>query len=246
VTLGKTGVMNRRHLVPLVVIAFIGASCSSSQSSDGTSSAVSLTLLPSTTTTSTIPASTSTSTSTTSTTTSTTTPATTTTEVDASVQELVLSGTGIGAAEFGADPDGVVSYIGSFLGKPTSDSGWIDPASVGGCPGTELRLVDWGALTLLFGDVSQVVQGRRHFSSYTYGVDGEVGAAPAGLTTERGITVGSRVVDLKAAYPGVKLNPQDDFTAPSFYVDDNLTGFLTGITDDSTVTVIRGGIGCGE
>ena len=37
----------------------------------------------------------------------------------------------------------------------------------------------------------------------------------------------------------------DDFTAPFFYVNDNLRGFITGLTDDSTVTAILGGMNCG-
>ncbi len=89
-------------------------------------------------------------------------------------------------------------------------------------------------------------EGRRHFFAYYYGSAGEVGGAPAGLVTDAGITTGSRVVDVKAAYPGVTLNPEDDFTSPFFYVSDNLRGYLTGLDDDSTVTVILGGIGCSE
>ena len=155
-----------------------------------------------------------------------------------------MSGEGIGTAGFGADPDGVMSYISSFLGDPTNDTGWIDPLSIGACPGKELRLVSWGVLTLLFGDVSSVLQGRRHFVAYTYGVEGEVGAAPVGLITSRNVTVGSRVVDVVAAYPAATLNPEDDFTAPFFYVNDNLRGFLTGLTDESRVTTILGGMNC--
>ena len=56
----------------------------------------------------------------------------------------MLSGEGIGSAEFGAEPESVISYISSFLGEPTNDTGWIDPLSVGACPGTEIRFVDWG------------------------------------------------------------------------------------------------------
>jgi len=156
-----------------------------------------------------------------------------------------MSGEGIGTAGFGADPDGVISYITSFLGEPSNDTGWIDPLSIGACPGNELRLVSWGVLTLLFGDVSNVLQGRRHFVAYTYGVEGEVGAAPVGLVTTRDVTVGSRVVDVVAAYPAATLNPEDDFTAAFFYVNDNLRGFLTSVTDDATVTVILGGMNCG-
>ncbi len=169
-----------------------------------------------------------------------------TTAASPAIDALVLSPTGVGQAEFGADPDGVVGYVSSFLGEPTNDTGWIDPLTIGACPGTEIRLVSWGALTLQFGDASGVVQGRRHLYAYQYGIDGELGADPVGLTTTEGVTVGSSVVDLGAAYPGVVLNPEDDFVAPNFYVNDNLRGFLTGLADDSVVTVILGGIGCGE
>ena len=71
----------------------------------------------------------------------------------------MLSGEGIGSAEFGAEPDAVISYITSLLGEPTNDTGWIDPLSVGACPGTEIRFVDWGTLSLVFGDASQVDAG---------------------------------------------------------------------------------------
>ena len=37
-----------------------------------------------------------------------------------------------------------------------------------------------------------------------------------------------------------------DFTSPFFYVSDNLRGYLTGVDDDSTVTVILGGTSCSE
>jgi len=169
-----------------------------------------------------------------------------TTVVDPALESLVLSGEGIGSAVFGAEPDGVISSVSSLLGEPTNDTGWIDPLSVGACPGTEIRFVDWGTLSLVFGDASQVAQGRRHFFAYSYGSAGEVGGEPVGLVTDAGITTGSSVIDVKAAYPGVTLNPEDDFTSPFFYVSDNLSGYLTGVDDDSTVTVILGGVGCSE
>jgi hypothetical protein len=164
---------------------------------------------------------------------------------DPAVAELLLSGDGIGTAGFGADPDGVIEYLNSYLGPPTNDTGWIDPLSIGLCAGDELRQVSWGVLTLLFGDVSEVVQGRRHFFGYTYGDQREIGAAPVGLQTTRGVAIGSRVVDVRAAYPAVTINPEDDFTPPFFFVNDSLRGFLTGVTDDATVTAILGGGDCG-
>ncbi|MET0662773.1 MAG: hypothetical protein ABWZ42_06555 [Ilumatobacteraceae bacterium] len=259
--------MNRRLLVPLTALSLILGACASDEPSDAGSITTQLappptTLAPTDTA---APATSTTSTTSTiastisSTVTATGSPsiATTSTGVevatttvapagDAAVESLVLSAEGIGSAAFGADPDTVVSYVSSLLGEPTNDTGWIDPLSVGACPGTEIRFVDWGTLSLVFGDASQIAENRRHFVAYYYGSAGEVGGAPAGLVTDAGITTGSRVVDVKAAYPGATLNPEDDFTSPFFYVSDNMRGYLTGLDDDSTVTVILGGMGCSE
>lgn len=243
--------MKRRVLVSLTALSLILGACGSDNPSDADPTATQLTS-PTTTLVSTVaPATTTapaTSTTTTSidTTTTTSTVVETTTTIDPAAQSLVLTGAGIGTAEFGAEPEAVVSYVSSFLGEPTNDTGWIDPLSVGACPGTEIRLVDWGILSLVFGDASQVTEGSRHFFAYYYGSAGEVGGAPVGLVTDTGITTGSHVTDVKAAYPGVTLNPEDDFTSPFFYVSDDLRGFLTGLEDDSMVTVILGGMGCSE
>ena len=71
-------------------------------------------------------------------------------------------------------------------------------------------------------------------------------AAPrSGLQTTRGVTIGSRVIDVRAAYPAATINPEDDFTPPFFFVNDSLRGFLTGVSDDATVTAILGGGDCG-
>ena len=243
--------MKRRLLASVALVSMLVAACGGSDDpQDADVASTPLTLLPTTTAAPTTSAAATTTVVTTTTlpptTTTSTLPATTTTMVDPAVAALVLSGEGIGSAEFGAEPEAVISYISSFLGEPTNDSGWIDPLSVGACPGTEIRFVDWGVLSLVFGDASQVMQGRRHFFAYYYGSAGEVGGAPVGLATERGITSGSRVIDVLGAYPGVSINPEDDFSAPFFYVNDNLRGFVTGVDDDSTVTVILGGIGCSE
>ncbi len=219
-------------------------------SDDDTASTTEFTLVVPTSSTSTTTTSTTTSTTTTSTTTTTTVaPATTvapsTTAADPAVSELLLSGDGIGTAGFGADPNGVVEYINSYLGPPSNDTGWIDPLTIGLCSGDELRQVSWGVLTLLFGDVSEVVEGRRHFFGYGYGEQGEIGSAPVGLQTTRGVMIGSRVIDVTAAYPAATINPEDDFTPPFFFVNDSLRGFLTGVSDDATVTAILGGGDCG-
>lgn len=240
----------RTTAVLISVAAVLATACSSDDDGGSEASTTQLTLLPTTTTT--VPPSTTATlppttlppvTTTTSTTTTSIAPSTT---LDPVAAALVMTSEGIGSAAFGAEPEGVISYVGSFLGMPTGDTGWIDPFELGACPGTEVRIVSWGVLSLTFGDVSTVTQGRRHFFAYSYGVDGQIGAAPAGLVTSEGITVGSRVVDVLAAYPGAVLNPEDDFVGPNFYVNDNLRGFLTGLADDATVTVVLGGQGCAD
>lgn len=236
--------MNRRLFAVVLVIGVFAASCSEADDASD-ASPVDITLLPPTSTSSTTTTTSTTSTTSTTTTTTTTTVAPTTTEVDPSIEELRLSGDGIGTAGFGADADGTIEYVGSYLGAPDNDTGWIDPLTIGLCSGDELRRVSWGVLTLLFGDVSEFVQGRRHFFGYTYGDRGEIGAAPVGLQTTRGVTIGSRVIDVVAAYPAATINPEDDFTPPFFYVNDSLRGYLTGIEDDATVTAILGGEDCG-
>ena len=182
------------------------------------------------------------------TTTSTTLPPTTTTTEPLAVQELVLRGDGIGSARFGAAPDGVVEYVTSILGGNTGDTGWVDPLSFAVCDGTVARRVDWGVLSLLFSDLSDVAEGRPHFMGYEYGRVGELGDEPVGLRTPGGTTLGSRVVDLFADFPDAAVNPgeQDINIPPNFYVSDTFYGLLTGVDDTDVVTVVFGGYGCGE
>ena len=158
----------------------------------------------------------------------------------------MLRANALGAAAFGADPDGVVAYVSGIIGAPTVDSGWIDPLAVGACPGTELRQVVWADLTLFFSDQSNVTTGRRHFFSYQYGASLGSSIAPAGLKTDAGIGVGSTVAELTGTYPTVVINPSDAFGGSNFVINEGLVGFLTGTTPTDTVTSILGGQGCGE
>jgi hypothetical protein len=224
-----------------------------------------LTLLPTTTTTqpvattTTVEASTTVETTTTLTaptevsTTVETAPTTTAVPVDPAVAALVLSDEGIGAAVFSGDPDGVVSYLSSFVGPPTADTGWVDPFEISACAGTQLRVVSFGSLSLTFGDVSPVLQGRPHFFAYTYGAynfDGSTvvvtNQTPPGLITENGVGLGTDLVALEAAHPGLELNPADDFFPETFVVNDNLRGAINGLADDSVVVSIIGGQDCAD
>ncbi len=160
---------------------------------------------------------------------------------------LVLRTNGLGQVAFGAEPEGVIAYVTSIVGSPTTDTGWIDPLSLGSCPGTEVRTVTWADLNLYFGDQSRLAIGRRHFFSYSLGPP-SAGAtiAPAGMVTVAGVGVGSTLADLRAAYPGLLVNPGDPVSQPSFEVSAGLGGLLTAADDAATVTAIQGGFGCGE
>jgi hypothetical protein len=163
------------------------------------------------------------------------------------VQELVLLGDGVGAAKLGTDPEGVIQYVTSILGGNTADTGWVAPDTFGFCPGNEARRVDWGVLSLLFSDASDLATGRRHFIGYEYGRIGEIGDEPAGLRTAGGVTLGSRVVDLLAEFPDATVREGDpELELPAtFYVSDSFGGWLSGVGPDDFVTVIFGGFRCG-
>ncbi|HUF96514.1 MAG TPA: hypothetical protein VMM60_00195 [Ilumatobacter sp.] len=164
------------------------------------------------------------------------------------IQELQLTADGIGSAIFGASPDGVIEYVTSILGGNTGDTGWVDPFDFAACDGTQARRVDWGVLSLLFGDVSIYSAGRDHFIGWEYGRVGEIGDEPVGLRTPSGLTLGGRVVDLVAEFPEVSLNDGDaELDIPSnFYVSDSFYGLLSGVGSDDFVTVMFGGYGCGN
>ena len=160
---------------------------------------------------------------------------------------LELGTTGLGAAAFGADPEGIIGFVSSFLGGPTADTGYVDPFEFGACPGTQARRVSWGSLTLEFGDASNVAVDRLHFYAYQYGngsPDGLAEGSPLGLETAEGIGYGSSVIDVVRTYPDTMFLEGDDFIDPNFVVNDNLRGLLTGLTDSDTVTAITGGLPC--
>jgi hypothetical protein len=207
-----------------------------------------VTTVPATTLPATTVASTSTTTSSTTSTSSTSTTTTTTSTTLPAAAALVLRPTGLGNALFGADPDEVIDYVTQILGPSTADSGWADPlSSFGVCPGTEVRGVTWGDLTLLFGDESWAATGRRHFFNYVYGpplVPGNID--PAGPRTDSGVKIGDTVAQLRAAYPSVQVFPGEEIFGPSFIVEEHFTGFLTGVGNTDTVISFIGGQGCGE
>lgn len=256
----QDGRMHRRTAITAAVAALVVASCSSGSSDQADATLPDITLL-TTTTTSTVPVfepadepadtldeSTTTTPEATTTVPSTTVPPTTTIADDAATEApFDLELTGVGAAAFGADPDGIIGFISSFIGGPTLDTGYVDPFEFGACAGTQARRVFWGSLMLEFGDASDVASGRLHFYAYQYGSLDPAGLAPGtppDLATPEGITYGSTVRDLLQAYPATTFLEADEFLPTTFIVNDNLRGHLTGLTDLDTVTMITGGLPC--
>jgi hypothetical protein len=159
---------------------------------------------------------------------------------------LVLDHDGLGIVEFGDPADEAVAAVAAMLGQPVADTGWVVPLTIGACAGTEARTVSWGSLHLYSSDESGFASGARHLFGYSYGSVEDLEATPAGLATPEGIGLGTTVDFLRAAYEGVVVEAgEEGIIAPSFYVDDRLSGRLTGDADDDLVTVIIGGDPCG-
>jgi hypothetical protein len=247
--------MNTRAIALVGAMALIGlGACGGDDDSDEqTTTSATTTSVPaststsssSTTSTSTTTSSTSTSSTSTTTSTSSTVPATVGPTAPPVAEPLRLRPDGLGDAVFGADAEGVIAFVATFLGPPTTDS-VVDPLQFT-CPGTTLRLVTWGDLTLYFSDSSSVASGYLHFFSYVYGPSFGTQIAPFGMRTDAGVVIGSTVADLRRAYPDVIIDPgEPGFVGPNFSIIDGLTGFLTDAADIGQVTEILGGFGCGE
>jgi hypothetical protein len=155
----------------------------------------------------------------------------------------VLREDGIGAVTFGTEAEAVIFTLAALYGPPTADTGWqpsIGP--FGTCDGSESRGVSFGGLTAIFGDSSLYRDdGERHFFAYTY-----TGGTPPGMTTPNGITVGSTVAEVKAAYGDGATFFEDPDLGTGFYIGDvaALAGNVTSLDDAGTVTEILGGAQC--
>ncbi len=253
VLLGLIGLL----LLAILVWLALGGDEGETAAGTTTSSAVSSTD-PADTSTTTLPATSTTATSsTTSSTSSTTTTSTTsTTTTTTTIAPLLLEADGIGAVDFGADPDTAIAYATAALGPPKRDSGWIDSFSVyGTCPGPVVRGVEWGGpadwygFVLLFTQAATSYQpaGVPHLFGYYY-IDG---TDPAGLGTPEGIFIGSSVADAQAAYPTLQLF-DDEIFGTTWRVDDDpsddaiLYGSTSGTDPADIIETINGGVTCGE
>jgi hypothetical protein len=187
------------------------------------------------------------------TTTTTTLPPETTTTASPGTVELHDEGIHAGAEwlYFGFDDEAAIAAVTAVLGAPSEDSGWIEAFSspYGVCPAPVVRGVHWDSLILLFtqADTDFWSGGIPHFYAYNYYGDA------ANLETTEGIAIGDTLAQLKAAYPGPKLEIHENPFDPSagFWLYDrqmwtSMSGFATGQADADTIGSINGGMGCGE
>lgn len=150
---------------------------------------------------------------------------------------LVLSDTGIGPLKFGARPDAAVEFLAGALGTETADSGWGPSFSeFGTCPGTEVRGVTFGPLTVLFGDPD----GEREFYAWTYNTF----ASPDlfAMATADGVGLGSTTDGIRALHPDAEMSPAGDALGQTARFE----GLFATFTDAGTVQHLGGGRLCGE
>ena len=163
---------------------------------------------------------------------------------------------------FGTRPDPIIVGLTLRWGPPEVDSGWLPADSPGqpygqDCPGTQVRSVSWGRFYALFtdGPSPHGPAGQHHFFSWVYLADNppdprpDPGGNRPRLTTATGISVGSTVAELQAAY-GDKLNLYDETTeeglatgGPGFAAA-GMFGSRTGLDPAGRVSRIVGGGGC--
>ncbi len=148
--------------------------------------------------------------------------------------ELVLREDGLGAIAFGDPMDSSLALLTDLLGATTLDITEIGEGFAGGHGGAdEARFVAFGTLFLTFLDVSEYrSDGAMHLAGWTLNDDG-AGSSPH--TTEEGISLGSTVAELQAAFGG---NVSFDLAGGciedvwTFSVSSRLRGWLTGAPGD--------------
>jgi hypothetical protein len=168
---------------------------------------------------------------------------------------LVLDPNGFDLARLGDPPQGVIAALTRRLGTPDADTGWrsspLLPACVGGEP-RRVRAVRWGGLRVYFSDgaTDYGPKGTPHFNGYWLQDAARVGQVR--LATAAGITIGSTVAQLKAAYGArrIRLEPDNPYHGRAFAVRsggrDAFVGGVSHVTDAGRITWIWVGALCVE
>jgi hypothetical protein len=224
-----------------VVLTFIAIVVAGACSDDGGDSPTTTSRAPAATTSSSSSTSTSSAAST-----STTVAATSTTLAP---DPLTLHADGIGDQHFGDAAASVVDAVTDELGPPTDDR--VESAatsSYGVCPGTEVRVAEWGGFVVLSTDGATPFAGGGTVTFFDWQLR-DLGAATPPLSTADGIDLGDTVADLRAVYGDALAVTSDEVLGHVFTAGPSgaqLRGSLTGSSDDASITSLSAGSACGE
>ena len=158
------------------------------------------------------------------------------------VATIALRGDGLGVVDLGAAPDPAVAAVAAVLGQPSADTGWEPSASTyGTCPGTQIRVVTWAGVVLLF------TNGRTTYGSGQHLFGWQVTGAPPAIGTATGLGFGATAADAHDLYPGrVDTVPAED-PYPGFLRIKAEGGTITAFLDGAdTITNLEAGVSCGE
>ena len=172
----------------------------------------------------------------------TTSTAPTTTTAPLTKDQIVLAADGVGAIKFGNNSANTIRLFMDALGQPEKNT----PLPAGTACGATRRL-HWANFQVLVNEVTSASgAGKPGFAGWFLGPPT---AAPLDLKTEKGITVGSTVAQLKAAYG-------DDVTVagrgeegPGFTIvapGGIMLGLLSAGTDAGKIKDIQAGNYCGH
>ena len=170
-------------------------------------------------------------------------------------EPILLTGHGLTILNLGAEiQDAMLSLEGRF-GPPDADTGWQlgNQTSYGVCPGDATRGVRWGALTALFFRNAPNAEGEWLSAYQLSSFDS---SDTLGIVTPRGVTIGSTVAEIEAAYGAdAEISDGAPFydgiveltdTVPNTNDQATLFGTLDGVDPTNELLFLQAGTGCGE
>ena len=156
--------------------------------------------------------------------------------------QIVLAADGVGAIKFGNNSANTIRRFMDALGQPEKNT----PLPAGTTCGATRRL-HWSNFQVLVNEVTSASgAGKPGFAGWYLGPPT---AAPLDFKTDKGITVGSTVAQLKAAYGDQVVVAGRGEEGPGFTITAPggiMLGLLTAATDAGKIKDIQAGNYCGH